>query len=87
MLSAYARKEWLTNLAIGLLLSFTLSVVGLWWLAILMVIATIAAIAFFRDPERRIPTQRGAIVAPADGRISSIHNLEHFEPLDGPAVC
>ena len=30
---------------------------------------------------------RGQVVAPADGRISSIHNLDHYEPLAGPALC
>jgi phosphatidylserine decarboxylase len=41
---------------------------------------------FFRDPPRRIPTTLGAIVAPADGKVVEITQLEHDEFVDGPAV-
>lgn len=59
-----------------------------WWitLAILAVI-TVGLLAFFRDPHRTVPTLRGQAVAPADGRISSIHTVDHYEPFDGPALC
>ncbi len=87
MLSGYGRNEWLTILAIGGLFAVTFLIIGWWPVAILAIVATIAVLTFFRDPERRVPTQRGIIVAPADGRISSIHELEHFEPFDGPATC
>lgn len=87
MLSSYGKKEWLTILAVGLVLTVGALAAGLWWAAILVIGATAALASFFRDPERRIPTQRGAMVAPADGRISSIHELDYFEPLGGPAVC
>lgn len=87
MLSGYGRNEWLTILAIGGLFTVTTIVVGWWPVAILVVVVTFAILTFFRDPERRVPTQRGIVVAPADGRVSSIHELEHYEPLEGPAVC
>ncbi|MFP4144777.1 MAG: phosphatidylserine decarboxylase [Phycisphaeraceae bacterium] len=87
MLSPDARNEWLTILGVGALLTAAAVFVGLWWLSVPILIVAVALAAFFRDPERRIPTQRGALVAPADGRISSIHELEHYEPLGGPAVC
>ncbi len=86
MLSGYARKEWLTILAIGVVLSAAVGL--LWWpLSLLTAAATVALLSFFRDPYRRPPTQRGVVVAPADGRISSIHELEHHEALGGPATC
>lgn len=53
----------------------------------LCLVFTLAGLAFFRDPERDIPSLRGQVVAPADGRISSIHDVPHFQPLGGPAKC
>jgi phosphatidylserine decarboxylase len=87
MLSKHAKPECITIAAVGFMLSVAVVLIGLWWLLLLTVPATLALLAFFRDPERRTPTQRGVMVAPSDGRISSIHDVEHFEPLDGPALC
>jgi phosphatidylserine decarboxylase len=42
--------------------------------------------AFFRDPERRVPTDQHVMVSPADGTVSDITNIEHDEILGGPAV-
>lgn len=87
MLSKHAKLECVTIAAVGFMLSVVVVLVHLWWLLILTLPATFALLAFFRDPERRTPTQRGVMVAPSDGRISSIHDIEDFEPLQGPAVC
>ncbi len=87
ILSPYAKNEWLTITAIGLLLTVSSVIVGWWWLAWLILPVTAALLAFFRDPNRKTPSQRGAMIAPADGRVSSIHEVEHFEPFDGPATC
>ncbi len=87
MFSKSAKRECLTLAATGAMVSAALALRGHWLLALVAAAGTFALLLFFRDPERRIPSQRGAVVAPADGKISSIHRLEHFEPLDGPAVC
>jgi phosphatidylserine decarboxylase len=87
ILSEYGKREWLTILAIGAMLTATFLYVGLWWIAILVVIADLALLSFFRDPERRTPSQRGMVTSPADGKISSIHNIQNFEPLGEDAVC
>ena len=87
MLSSYAKREWLTVLAIGLMLSITLIVVQLWWLLIVVAIVTAAVLSFFRDPDRCVPLQRGVVVSPADGRISSVHRIDPFEPFGEPATC
>jgi len=87
MLSKHAKPECITIAVVGLMLSVSVVMIGLWWLVILTLPLTLALLLFFRDPERRTPSQRGVMVAPADGRISSIHEVEHYEPLGGPAVC
>lgn len=87
MLSPYARRHWLIIAVAGALL--TGACLGLrWWVpAALVALVTLAGLAFFRDPKRDVPTRRGAVVSPADGRVRSVHRLDHYEPLDGPAHC
>lgn len=87
MLSPYGRREWSIILLLTLALSAGAAWMGWWIVAAIIVGIGVALCGFFRDPPRRIPSQRGQVVSPADGRISSIHELEHFEPFDGPAVC
>ena len=41
---------------------------------------------FFRDPHRVVPTGCGVVVAPADGKIVAIEEIEHDEFIGGPAV-
>lgn len=48
---------------------------GLWaspWLAIVPLVLAAFFLWFFRDPERQIPTTPGAVVSPADGKVTSI---------------
>ncbi len=58
-------------------------VLGLaWWpSAILVVPLVIWLFAFFRDPNRRIPTDQHIMVSPADGKVSDIGEVD--EPLLG----
>ena len=45
--------------------------VGFWWASPLWLIVLLA-VQFFRDPERQIPQQDQAVVAPAHGRVVAI---------------
>jgi phosphatidylserine decarboxylase len=45
---------------------------GWWGLTLLGVVLTACMVAFFRDPERQVPSLPEAVVAPADGRIMEI---------------
>lgn len=58
-----------------------------WWpLAIIVVPVLVWLFAFFRDPHRATPAEQHTMVSPADGKVSDITELEHFEPLGGPCV-
>jgi len=87
MLSPYAKKEWGVILLVGLLLGVSLTLLGWWHVGLVIFIFAVVLTLFFRDPERNIPLQRGVIVSPADGHISSIHEVEHFEPFGEGALC
>lgn len=87
MLSKHAKPECITIAAVGVMLCVAVVLVNLWWLTLLIVPVALSLLLFFRDPERRTPTQRGVMVSPADGHITSIFEIEHFEPLAGPATC
>ena len=56
------------------------------WLAIVPAVILALILYFFRDPQREIPPEAGAIVSPADGTIVEVAELDHYNFLDGPAV-
>jgi phosphatidylserine decarboxylase len=51
------------------------------WLALVFVALFLFTLVFFRDPDRRVPGDVNLIVAPADGRISDIVQLDEKEVL------
>ena len=59
-----------------------------WWpLALVVVPVLIWLFAFFRDPERQIPSEQHIMVSPADGTVSDITELPSFDLLNGePAL-
>lgn len=87
MISHYGKPHTLIIAVTGTLLLIAGLVLQWWAAAVAIGVVTLVLLAFFRDPDRQIPTVRGQIVSPADGRVRSLHRLEHFEPFDGPAQC
>jgi phosphatidylserine decarboxylase len=71
--------------AILLAVGFALSLI--YWPAGFAVIPLIVWLfAFFRDPNRTIPTDPDVMVSPADGTVSDITEIGHFELLGAPCV-
>ncbi|HLJ11654.1 MAG TPA: phosphatidylserine decarboxylase, partial [Planctomycetaceae bacterium] len=70
--------------------AFFAAALGLTWifwpLAFIPAILGACIVWFFRDPRRKIPQERGLVVAPADGKVVQIEEIEHDEYVGGPVV-
>src|SRR5216110_1574494 len=64
------------------LLAMVLGLFSAWalWFFLLLLLCTVG---FFRDPEREVPSDPNLIVAPADGTVMDIIELEETEVLKG----
>ncbi len=76
---------------LGLILVCLGGVIWLWGTAWAWLIGSLGAffiilLAFFRDPHREIPQGKGLLLAPADGKITDITELDTAEFIDGPAL-
>ena len=67
-------------------LALTLALAWVGWLKVAVVCLGVSAfmVFFFRDPERTAPQVPGAILAPADGRVSDVRSRLD-DPFVGPA--
>ena len=54
-----------------------------WYLLPLFAAALVFIVAFFRDPQRRVPSDPGAVVAPADGRVTEVAETQDARYLKG----
>lgn len=87
MLSPHGKPQYAVILLVTAALTALFIWLGVWWASIPVAIFALALLAFFRDPERATPVRRNICVAPADGRISSIHEVENFELFGEGATC
>lgn len=62
---------------------FAPSATWFWILAASSVIVVGWGAYFFRDPPRRVPSEPGLVVAPADGLVVEVEELDHLEGFDG----
>jgi len=78
-----------TEIVVGLLVLGTIGVLlgWVWWpLSLLIFPVAIWLVAFFRDPDRVIPTDPRSIVSPADGVVSDVTPVEHDPDLRSSAT-
>jgi len=66
-----AREGW-PFLAAAAAVAVLLAVAGWWLPAAIALVAVAFIVQFFRDPPRAVPTQRGAVLSPADGRVVKV---------------
>jgi len=60
---------------------------GLFLFGLFFCITTLFVIFFFRDPERKSPQNKDAVLAPADGKVLEIRHIQNDNnPLDQEAV-
>jgi phosphatidylserine decarboxylase len=69
-------KEGYPVIAVPAVVTLVAVVMGWFWPAVGFAVATCAVAAFFRDPDRAPPRGDGLILAPADGRIVEIRDIE-----------
>jgi phosphatidylserine decarboxylase len=69
------------------LLGLTILAAWLFWPLALLPAALLGLVVyFFRDPPRRVPSEPGLLVSPADGKVAEVTRLEHDEFIGGKAV-
>ena len=57
-----------------------------WYAALVPAVLLALVIYFFRDPPRRVPPEPDCLVAPCDGTLAEITQLDHDDFIGGPAV-
>jgi phosphatidylserine decarboxylase len=54
------------------------------WVALLFFLITAFIVWFFRNPERKTPTDEKLVISPADGKVIKIEDIEDHELAMGP---
>jgi len=56
------------------------------WIGLLMAAVALGVLAFFRDPERKIPAEANVLLAPADGKITDVGPAVENEFIHGQTM-
>jgi phosphatidylserine decarboxylase len=64
-------------------MTFVLDLLGWWWASLGMLVVTLLAANFFRDPDREVPEGENLVVSPADGRVVAIDQGRVAESMPG----
>lgn len=82
-------KEGYPFILIALFCIIIVWLLGLRWLEVLFVPLFVFVVAFFRDPEREIPADPGAVTSPADGRVIKVERIrdDKFLKTDALRIC
>ena len=82
-------REGIREILLATLILGVLAAGALWLFWPLVVIPLILwgwVLSFFRDPVRQRDFAPGELCAPADGTVTEVTPLDHYEPLGGPAI-
>ena len=88
ILSKYGTREWLAATVVAAV-AIGISVWQQWWLlGAAAGLAWLAVLAFFRDPPRRRgeDRDRGAMLSPADGKVTAVERVDDHAAVGGAAV-
>lgn len=85
-LTRYGRREWLGSLILAFLLilivcGLTAIVPAIRWslaavVSVLIFLVWLCVAAFFRDPDRKVPTDPSVVLSPADGTVNDIELIK-----------
>ena len=82
--------EMLIGTVVLIALAATLGITLAWWLALLVCLPVLIWLfAFFRDPERPLPTENDGTtvyVSPADGKVSDVTDFDEDPVIHEPSV-
>lgn len=73
-------------IALSAFITLVFALLGWSCLTLLMLGLTLFIVYFFRNPERLIPREEGVIIAPADGKVVYVGEVDKAPLLEGPAL-
>lgn len=73
-------------IALFAFLTLVFALLGWGFLTLVLLVLTLFSVYFFRNPERLVPDDEALVVAPADGKIVFLGEVEEDRYLKGPAL-